>query len=225
MSGIVGILANDSARFSLFTICVDRLQLPDGWRKEYLVGGDWCGARNTLVQMTLESEAEWLFYMDDDHAFSPDLLLKLLRHDLPLVTPLCLTRSAPFEPVSFTGEFDADFNRERLVLRDQPADGLVELKSGGSAGMLIHREVLEAIDPPWFEHSIVSEDLLFCDKAVAAGFSLHCDLSAKIGHITPAVIWPEFDEDWCVAVDVGSIGQMTRVLLPIAEKEEPCLAR
>lgn len=221
MSGIVGILANDSARFSLFTACIDRLDLPDGWRKEFLIGGDWCGARNTLVEMTLQSGSEWLWYMDDDHAFSPDLLTKLLRHDLPLVVPVCLTRSAPFAPVTFTEKIEDPESPRYLpvYLPDQQEDGLVELVAGGSAGMLIHRTVLEAVEPPWFEYGFASEDLIFCEKAVAAGFTLHCDLSARLAHLTTAAIWPTVhDGEWCVGLDVGSVGQTTRVLLPIETK-------
>ena len=63
MSGIVGVIANDSARYTLFWTCLDKLELPHGWRKETLIGGDWCGARNALCQMTLDTQAEWLFFM------------------------------------------------------------------------------------------------------------------------------------------------------------------
>ena len=74
MSGLVGIIANDAARFSLFTSCVLKSRYPEGTQVEVLIGGDWCGARNSLVELTLESEADWLWFMDDDHAFSPSLL-------------------------------------------------------------------------------------------------------------------------------------------------------
>jgi Fringe-like len=221
MSGIVGILANDSARFSLFTACVSRLELPPGWRKEFLIGGDWCGARNSLVKMVLESDTQWLWFMDDDHAFSPDILLRLLQHDLPLVVPVCLTRSAPFAPVTYTERIEGSENASYLpvYLPEQEESGLVELVAGGSAGMLIHREVLEALDEPWFEYGFASEDLMFCDKAMEAGFSLHCDLGARLGHLTTAAVWPTvYDGEWCVGLDVGSVGQTTRVLLPIETK-------
>lgn len=222
MSGIVGVLANDSARFSLFTACIDRLQMPAGWRKEFLIGGDWCGARNTLVKMTLDSDAEWLWYMDDDHAFPSDMLVQLLRHDLPLVVPVCLTRAAPFSPVTFTQRIEDPESPRYLpiYLPEQPDDGLVELVAGGSAGMLIHRSVLEALEPPWFEYGFASEDLMFCDKAKDAGFAIHCDLSVRLGHLTTAAVWPAvYDGEWCVGLDVGSVGQTTRVLLPIETKE------
>lgn len=222
MSGIAAVIANDSARHTLFWSCWKHLQIPSDWRVEHLIGGDWCGARNTLAQMTLDSGADYLWFMDDDHAFQPDLLMKLLRHDLPLVVPVCLGRQAPFAPVTFTenlGTLDGyeGYERKRLALPEHSPNELVKLVAGGTAGMVIHRDVLEAVGGPhWFEYGFVSEDLLFCDKAVAAGFEIYCDLGARLGHITTAVVWPTVhDEEWTVGVTIGSQGASTNVILPI----------
>lgn len=221
MTGIVGVIANDSARWSLFWACMDKLQLPVGWRKEHLIGGDWCGARNTLVEITLESGAEHLLYMDDDHAFSPDLVHRLLSHDLPLVVPACLTRSAPFPPVDFT-ERVGDDRYLPIYLPEQDEDSVVPLVAAGTAGMLIHRSVLEAMEPPWFEYGFASEDILFCNKAADLGFVPHVDLSIRIGHLTTCVIEPAYhDGEWAVGARLGSYGAMTSVLLPIEHAEVP----
>ena len=219
MSGIAAVLCNDSARYSLFWTCWNKLKMPPGWRQQALIGGDWCGARNSLCEETLESGADYLWFMDDDHAFSPDILMRLLDWDEKLVTPLCMMRSAPFQVVSFDGNIeDGDPPiRHRLDLQDHDPQGLVQLTAGGTAGMLIHRDVLEALEPPWFEYGFISEDLLFCDKAIAAGFSLHCDLSARLGHITTAVLEPAYhDGEWVTGVTLGSYGATQGVLLPMA---------
>jgi hypothetical protein len=218
MSGIAGVLCNDSARYSLFWTCWNRMSIPEGWEQRALIGGDWCGARTSLCEETLESGAEHLFFMDDDHAFAPDLLLRLLRWERKLVTPLCLMRSAPFNVVSFDGNIEEGDPpiRHRLDLSEHEPQGLVELTAGGTAGMLIHRDVLEVLDPPWFEYGFISEDLLFCDKAIAAGFTLHCDMSARLGHITTAVVEPAFhDGQWVTGVTLGSYSATTGVLLPL----------
>src|SRR5687768_4812483 len=99
MGGLVGIIANDSARYSLFASCIDKLKLPEGWTKEWLIGGDWCGARNSLCELVLAGGYTHLWFMDDDHAFPPSMLEKLLAHDVALVSPICLTRVYPFAPV------------------------------------------------------------------------------------------------------------------------------
>lgn len=201
--GLVGIIANDSARYSLFASCVTNLHAPAGSKVEWTIGGDWCGARNKLAQATLDEGYEWLWFMDDDHAFAPGLLNGLLRHDLPLVVPVCLTRVAPFVPVTYT-EKVAENLYLPIPLDQQAEDGLVRLEAGGCAGMLIRREVLEAIDPPWFEYTDRSEDIVFCEKAKSAGFEIYCDLAARLGHITTAVVWPAIsDGDWVTGITVG----------------------
>lgn len=217
MNGLVGIIANDSARYSLFSACVTKLQIPPDSQLEWLIGGDWCGARNSLVRMVLESEAEWLWFMDDDHAFPPNLLLRLLQHDVPLVTPICLTRIYPFPPVSYAEKIGENVYLP-IPLQDQPTDGLIEIQAGGCAGMLIRREVLEAVDPPWFEYTDRSEDVIFCEKTKAAGFPIYADLGARLGHITTAVVWPAVQDDhWTTGL---SIGRLNLTVELATEREE-----
>lgn len=204
MSGIVGVIANDSARYSLFASCIDRLILPEGWRKEWLIGGDWCGARNELCRLVLEDEeAEYLWFMDDDHAFPPSLLTRLLAHDEALVTPVCLTRVHPFAPVAYTKKI-GELQYLPIPLSESGTNGLVEIEAGGCAGMLIRRDVIEAIEPPWFEYTDRSEDIIFCEKAKAAGFTLHVDLGCTLGHITTAVVHPAVRNDvWITGFTIG----------------------
>lgn len=225
--GLVGIIANDSARYSLFTSCVLKLQerllqAQVDSQVEMLIGGDWCGARNRLAELTITEGYDWLWFMDDDHAFSPQLLEKLLRHDLPLVVPVCLIRVPPFTPVTFVDEVDAA-NGKYLpaYLPDHPKEGLIELAGGGCAGMLIRREVLEAIEPPWFKHTHVSEDLLFCEAAKEKGYKIYCDLSARLGHITTAVVTPvtTAEGDWVINFTIGMDANIS-VPFDMFQKEE-----
>lgn len=223
MSGLVGVIANDFARVSAFTSSMNylaRYGMPEGADIEHLIGGDWCGARNDLAQMTLDGNYDWLWFMDDDHAFTPDLLFKLLRHDKPLTVPVCLMRTPPFQPVTFVERNEENkYQYLPAYMPDMPAGGLIELQAGGCAGMLIKREVLEAIEPPWFEYTDRSEDIIFCEKAKAAGFGIYCDLEARLGHVTTAVVWPSTTEagDWLIGLTIG--GQMNLVI-PFSENEE-----
>jgi hypothetical protein len=203
MSGLVGVIANDSARYTLFSACIDKLTLPEGWTKEWVIGGDWCGARNGLCERVLESDATHLWFMDDDHAFAPSLLTRLLAHDEALVTPICLTRTYPFQPVQYVEKI-ADALYLPVPLGESEAEGLIEIQAGGCAGMLIRRDVIEAIEPPWFEYTDRSEDIIFCEKAKAAGFKLHADLSCRLGHITTAVVEPAVrGGEWTTGFTIG----------------------
>lgn len=236
MKILVGIIANDSARYSLFSACVTKLDTEGlDCNIEWLIGGDWCGARNTLVQMTLNGDYTHLWFMDDDHAFHPQLLKQLASHDVPLVNPLCCTRVAPFPLVTYAGKGDAVNQYLPLSLNDEEGTGLVELMAGGCAGMLIRRDVLEAVPAPWFEYTDRSEDILFCEKAVAAGFKLYADLSCRLGHITTAVVYPEISEGrWQTLLNIGQMNvfvesaenwpqEETDEVVPAEQVTEPCL--
>lgn len=50
MSGLVVAIGNDTARYQLFTACMLKLEVPTGTKKEILIGGDWCGARNKAAE-------------------------------------------------------------------------------------------------------------------------------------------------------------------------------
>ena len=202
MTGIVGIIANDFARASLFTACVFKLEVPDDWQKEMLIGGDWCSARNDLCRLLLESDKEYLWFMDDDHAFPKSMLTKLLAHDKELVMPICLTRTHPFTPVQYTSKVGPN-QYLPIPMAGGRTDGLVECEAGGAAGMLIHRRVVEAIPEPWFEYADRSEDIIFCEKAKVAGFKLWADLNCRLGHITTTVVEPMVREnDWKVGLTI-----------------------
>ena len=206
--GLIGIIANDAARFSEFASCVTRLEAPEEWELEWVIGGDWCGARNDLVDATLAGDYTHLWFMDDDHSFSPDILVRLLAHKLPMVNPLCLTRTMPFIPCVYPAKLPEGDNVYLPLMSDADWNSLIEIEAGGCAGMLIRRDVLEAVKAlpgrP-FEYGDRSEDIIFCEKAKACGFTLHADLSVHLGHITTAVVWPSYtaEEGWMTGLTIG----------------------
>jgi len=154
--------------------------------------------------MVLDEGYDHLWFMDDDHAFAPSMLEKLTVHDEALITPICLTRVHPFSPVQYVEKIEGDFQYLPIPLAESASNGLVEIQAGGCAGMLIRRDVIEAIEPPWFEYTDRSEDIVFCEKAKAAGFKLFADLSVRLGHITTAVVEPAIrDEQWMTGLTIG----------------------
>ncbi|GAH78661.1 unnamed protein product [marine sediment metagenome] len=77
------------------------------------------------------------------------------------------------------------------VDREAVASGkrLVECDAGSTACLLLHREVLEAIEPPWFrlqydEDGVCNagEDFTFFDKVKAKGYGVYVDLALQCGH-------------------------------------------
>lgn len=195
--GLVGIIAQDTARFTSFGVSITGLAVPPGTQIRWQIGHSIAANMNELVRAMLANpDHEWLFVLGDDHAFGPDLLMRLLAwENSAIVAPLCLTRTPPYKPVLFTGWADEEKRLRRRLNPDDYEPGLVQIHSAGSAGMLIRRRVFEAMTDPWFEAGRVSsveigEDVYFCDKAREAQFLLYADLRALLGHCTTATVWP-----------------------------------
>src|SRR5262245_30602307 len=149
MKVLVGATAMDTGRFTAFTIALNSLRLPTVWG----MGSDFSGNCNTLVRMFLETEADALWIIGDDHSFESDIVDRLAARDVDIVVPLCLKRQMPFQPVIYAGR-DGD-ELIPVDLHQAPSHGLISIYGAGSAGMLVKRHVLEAMEDPWFEHDPV----------------------------------------------------------------------
>ena len=211
--GTVGVCASETGRYTVFAIAMQGLQSPPGSVTKWRLGSDTASARNDVCEQMV---GDWVWFMDDDHNFAPDILIRLLQRDVPIVSPLCLRRTQPFYPVSTVDDNVLD------VTRYGP-DELVPVQFTGSAGMVIRREVIEAVEPPWFElGNGISEDVNFCRKAAAAGFPIYVDLGVPLGHITTCVIWPSHDgERWLTGFDIADGASLAvEPTSPLAAVEE-----
>ena len=216
MSGTVGIVANDESRYTLFPVCLSQLEHVPGTKIDWALSTDIVRGRNKLVERMLETDSEWLFFIDDDHVFPGDILARLLAHERDVVGSLYLRRQAPFSPLAFSHKEDGLYHT--INLQELPGEGLLKVQAVGTAGLLVRREVFEAVGTPWFEYGKTerwdaSEDIIFCEKAIAAGFDVFCDLGAHLGHMTPTAIWPSWvDQEWAVGF---SVADGTRLYIPI----------
>jgi hypothetical protein len=195
--GTVGICVQETGRYTAFTESLAGLETPDGSGILFQYGTD---IPNGMSQLAQKMDGEWLFIMGDDHCFHPDLLMRLLDHNVDVVVPLCLMRQRPFAPV-----VRVDDEGHVIDLTRAATSGLVKIHSAGSAGMLIRKHVLDAVREefpgyPVFERRAeMSEDFLFCKRVRECGFEIHCDLGQTLGHMTATAIWPGKGPDgkWC----------------------------
>lgn len=197
-TGTIGIIAQDTARYSQFAICL--AQLRTDWEIKHVFGYDAAYARHRLAETF---EGDYLLFLDDDHAFQPDLVERLLKHRKDIVAPLYLKRGQGFRPTAY----ETDYNT-RLRLGEP---GLVEVGITGTSGMLIHRRVFDSLGSPFFRaghvpgmpHAI-GEDADFCIRAREHGFQVWCDTSLPFGHIGAATVMPVHTPGgWKLAVVIG----------------------
>jgi hypothetical protein len=132
-----------------------------------------------------------IMWIDSDMIFKPQDFVKLLSHDVDIVSGLCKR-----DPKSYavTKMVDKPFAQiPGLVDSDITSDKLFEVKAVGAAFLLVKRGVFETIKRPWFltttvAHSsgavdMVSEDVYFSIRAREAGFKIWVDPTVKITHL------------------------------------------
>jgi hypothetical protein len=149
-------------------------------------------ARNRIMRHFLGTgQATHLLMIDSDMVPPADALSRLLSHDKGFVTGItpsladaggtahivdfCFAPAAPGDP--------------RLVPVARHS-GLREIHRCTSGCMLLHRSVVETLDPPWFcfqfnddgTEIAVSEDVAFCDRLRAAGITLYADTDVICRH-------------------------------------------
>lgn len=141
--------------------------------------------RMQLVRLALAAEADAILWIDSDHRFPKDALLRLLEHGKPIVATNYPTRRPPILPVA------EDTERGRLFT-DAESGGLVDVSHAGMGLMLVEALVYRTIPEPWFalgyskaEGEYVGEDVFFCRRAKEAGFStvVDQDVSRDVKHV------------------------------------------
>jgi hypothetical protein len=219
MSGTVGVIADATARYTEFTECLAGLltRMPVNTRLQFKVGPERGASRDWLVEQSLERGSEWILFLDDDHSFPPHLLMQLLSREQPIVSSLYLLRQPPFWPIAYQSKEENGLYTA-LDLSAHEGTGIVPVVAAGTGGMLIRSEVFYELPQPWFLHTDEhSEDLYFCDRALAAGFPIFVDLEARLGHITPINVVPTYmpDSGWLATLVVA---QAMNVGLPIGDE-------
>lgn len=154
--------------------------------------------RNNIIKNFLSTNNEWLFMLDSDITPPIGVLKGLLSHGKPIVGAICFSSmpgekgteweqySLPY-PVCMERAPEGGWRVARTALGS--GESLVEVDAIGAACVLIHREVLEAMSPPWFKLGYdefgvcnLGEDFGWCLRAKGLGYKIFVDTSLKCEH-------------------------------------------
>lgn len=144
-------------------------------------------ARNKCVKEFLESDYEYLLWIDDDIVPPPDALERLIQADKDMIGAVCF--SMKYEkgtgfPYPVTLRYDAD--KKYTVYH---GNGIEEVDATGGACVLFKRHVYEALERPYeFQYHRDGTLALTCDfdvfqKAQQKGFKLFIDFGILCSHI------------------------------------------
>ena len=193
---LVGVPTAEYARRAAFYDYYHSLQLPMGTLATFVHGQSIANNRNLIVKQALENGCSHVFFLDDDVAFKPDTLIKLLCHNVDIVTGLMLMRDHPHKPLIFS-KFTEERSAEHIFLNGQ--SGLIPIAASGLGCCLIKCKVFSKLEEPFFRFAEVdkdglSEDLGFFKRVQELGLQHHCDLSVTVGHMTSVTVWPKQEE-------------------------------
>lgn len=129
--------------------------------------------RNTAANIALQSECDYLMFIDDDMLLPKDTFGKLVAAKLDIVAAHTYIRGYPFKLMAFKVKKEGKkvtgmVNLTQDDLKDAAASGkdLIKCDAIGTAVCLIKIDVFRRTPPAWFvtgTHN--TEDIYFCCKA------------------------------------------------------------
>lgn len=156
-------------------------------------------SRNNLATRAIQSEADYIFWLDSDMVFDPDVLIRMMdtlkKNKLDILTGLYFRRVPPYSPVLF----------DMLEIKDQRAswtafheipEGLFEVGGCGFGCVLMDTGVFLDVQAKFKQMFApvgnVGEDLSFCWRARECGYKIYCDPSIICGHVGYQIVDDKF---------------------------------
>lgn len=144
-------------------------------------------ARNQAAIYAMQTECDYLMFIDDDVLIPEDTLVKLLQADKDIIAGLVMIRGFPFNVMAF--KWEENNGKSHLgYYNDLPQErGIVECDAVGFSCCLIKTDIIKALEPPYFVTSRTNtEDVYFCLKVKdmldpKPGIYMHTDV--ECGHI------------------------------------------
>lgn len=207
---LIGVPSPENMKYSIFNYFLDAMIKPEGTVVMRAFGQSTAEARNHFIKSALETDAEYIFFCDDDHALPPETLNKLLAHELDCVGGLYLGRNYPFRAMAFENE-RPDKQVTHFVL-DKGKVGLQPVDTLGGGAILCKTEIFKRIPEPWWFYghtgnTKINDDMGFCANLRKHGISLMLDLETPIGHMGNCIIWPERKNGaWMVTITTNGSG-------------------
>ena len=166
------------------------------WISNYVLVSD---LRNHAARVAHGLDATHILFLDADMTWPADVLDRMLaHHDKGIVSGLYHLKTWPYWPVALTNgrikpatdAVDYDYHKTAHQGTD-----LIPVQMVGMGCTLVPMSVFDALPHPWFEYATdqggvfsITEDVPFCQKALALGCPISVDPTVPCGHIGPAVV-------------------------------------
>lgn len=147
-------------------------------------------ARNTLTE---RMQGDWLFMLDTDHQFEPDICARMLDrlnvYNADVVVGMYQQRTYPHLPVLYLKQKEGDLYEQIGAWR--PAEGNMDafyVDSSGAGCMMIRRSVFDRIKKEFKEGPFdiippLGEDHSFARRLTKLGIKMLCDPHIECNHL------------------------------------------
>lgn len=169
--------------------------------------------RNMIIEAALGHDCSHILFIDDDMAYKPDSLLKLLEHDVDIVSGLYLSRAYPHQPIIF--EF-ADENGACFPIYLMGHEKrLTPIVAAGFGFLLIKTDIFKKLKKPYIRLGELNQeewcdDIGFFNRVRRAEIKSYVDMDVHVGHMGTMIIWPNRDEkgNWMTSYDTNGTGRL-----------------
>lgn len=165
---------------------------------DFVRGYDCASARNNIVELARKHEADYILMVDNDVTPPRDALTNLWSNGVDVCLGYYLHRNKGNEETYKTclckrGELNYTMQYTADELRDLEAKGqyLIRIHGGGMGCALIKTSVFDRIHYPYYDwvnynnakHTMLSEDLYFCEQCHHANIKIFADTRVGCGHM------------------------------------------
>lgn len=147
-------------------------------------------ARNDIHNKFLKSQYEYMMMLDSDVLFPPELVKRLMTHNLPIVGGWYRDKKADDHHPAV---YDFVEDKEEFSVfrhRKETGQGLEKVDAMGAGCWLMNRETALALGENPYGHNIAGggEDFILCRKLMKLGIPLHVDWSINCAHLGVAFV-------------------------------------
>ena len=148
------------------------------------------------TEIASQTKGDWLFMLDCDMTFDPDILARLLRlmhhYNVEIVSGIYPYKSAPCFPVAST--WNETIQRHEGIADWPESADLFEVSSIGAGCLLIRKRVLERIvtelhEDPFEMIPPHGEDHSFFMRCRKLGIKGYCAPKVQAGHISQVPVY------------------------------------
>lgn len=152
----------------------------------------YVGRDELATQAVLEQYTHTL-WLDSDMVFQDDILDDLMFCEKPFVCGVYHGRRPPHCACTFT-------SLEPIARVEEYPLEAFEIAGCGMAGVLIETRILSDVRKRFgtcfCPEKNLGEDLAFCKRVAACGYTMYCEPTARMGHIGHITIYPEDEQRW-----------------------------